>query len=41
MSKREGENQELVSVYVDGSLEYHGQYKEVSALLPPEFSLFI
>ena len=34
MSLRDGENQDLVGVFVDGSQEVQGQHKEVSALLP-------
>ena len=36
MSRREGKNRDLVSVYVDGSHEDQKQHKEVRYLLPPK-----
>ena len=41
MSRREGENQDRVSVYVDGSHKEQGHHKEVSDLLPQKYTLFI
>ena len=41
MIRREGENQDLVSVSVDGPHKEQGQHKEVSALLPQKSTLLI
>ena len=38
MSRREGENKDVVEFYVYGSKEDQGQHEEVSALLPPKIT---